>query len=143
MVRKPLPAVAVKRFSSESPGPCSGQNSIGLQTNCSSLSQNRKPPSAGWWDLVSATDSAAPCLLLCVCSSLLGAAALLAGLMNAEVPPPPSHGNDDFLKKEWKKEEERTESCTATSSFSPSSYILAKHLLRLQVPHPPKALLLV
>lgn len=41
-VHKLLPAVKVKWFSSESPGLCSGQNSIGLQTNCSSLSQKQE-----------------------------------------------------------------------------------------------------
>lgn len=43
------------------------------------------------------------------------------------------------LKKK-KMEEKRTERCTAASSFSPSSDFLAKHLLELQGPHPPKAL---
>lgn len=63
--------------------------------------RSRKPPSAGWWDLVSVTGSAAPCLLQYVCNCSLGAVALLAGL--TALPPSPSCGNDDFLKKLKKK----------------------------------------
>lgn len=61
--------------------------------------RSRKSPSAGWWDLLTGTDSAAAHLLQCVCRSSVGAVALFAGPMNAALPPSPAWGNDGFLEK--------------------------------------------
>lgn len=106
--------------------------------------RSRKSLSAGWWDLLTATDSAAAHLLQCGCRSSLGAVALCAGLMNAALPPSPGWGNDDFLGKKKKNRLKKDKMvgearCTATSSFlwwviswqnilwSSSHHILSKH----------------
>lgn len=61
--------------------------------------RSRKSPSAGRWDLLTVTDSAAAHLLQRVCRGSLGAGALFAGLMNAALPPTPAGG----MMTSWEK----------------------------------------
>lgn len=100
VVHRSLPAVKVKWFTSESPGLRSGQNSIGLQTNCSSLSQKQEI-TISW--LVGSAHSDRQCCSspAAMCRSSLGAVALFAGLMNASLPPSPDRRNDGFLEKKY------------------------------------------
>lgn len=81
--------------------------------------RSRKPPSAGWWDLVSVTDSAASRLLQSVSSC----------------PCFPKLWEWWNSRKKWQKNLKkgggRMESCATAGSFSPGTDFLAKHLLNL------------
>lgn len=100
VVHKSLPAVKVKWFSSESPRLCSGQNSIGLQTNCSSLSQKQEITIS--WQVGSAhSDRQCCCSPAAMClQELTGSRSSLWWSYECTLPSTPAGG----MMTSWGKE---------------------------------------